>query len=125
MRTRVLVGLLICFALGAIVWTSRVGNERESVGVVSALRGRWTTGHPRLAGRYLEITGREIAFGQGAEGESRHRILGVWRESSDARATVYVIRYSLDGDELHLRVRSSPGRLRLDSQPGVVWRLAA
>ena len=77
------------------------------------------------ARRFLEITGTEIVFGQGVEGVARHRILDVRRESVDGRGTVYVIHYSIDGDEMRLRVRSSPGRLRLDGQPGVVWKAAA
>jgi hypothetical protein len=125
MRTRVLVWLVICAALGAVAWTTWTRPELESVGVVAELRGRWTTKSPRHADRFLEITGTEIVFGQGAEGVARHRILDVRRESVDGRGTVYVIHYSIDGDEMLLRIRSSPGRLRLDGQPGVVWKAAA
>ena len=109
----------------AFVWQSRAADAREPVGVVRPLVGRWTTTDPAYAGRYIEITPEEIAFGQGAEGEARHRIVGVWRVGRDSRAIFYSIRYAAEDGEVEVGVRSSPRQLRLMNLPKVVWRRAS
>ena len=125
MRPRVLIGFLLVLVVVAFAWQSRGKDEHQSVGVVRPLIGRWTTTDPAYADRYVEITPDEIAFGQGAEGEARHRIVGVWRVGRESRAIYYSIRYEGDEGELEVGVRSSPRLLRLASLPSVVWRRAS
>ena len=125
MRPRILIGFLLVLVVVAIVWQSRAKDVRESVGVVRPLIGRWTTTDAAYADRYVEITPDEIAFGQGAEGEARHRIVSVWRVGRESRAIHYSIRYEADDGELEVGVRSSPRMLRLTNLPKIVWRRAS
>ena len=118
MSARRLIALLLLFGLvlvAVVVWTS---ESREEVGVTRELAGRWVTFDERWAGRYLEITPNEIAFGQGEQGEARYRIVGVFRAAAESGA-VYLIRYrgvEVGAEESELRVSVGPGELRLANQ---------
>lgn len=124
MRTRTWIGLLAVVAV-LLILVSRSGEpKRTEVGVTRELAGVWRTGEARHADRFLEIRPNEVVFGQGAEGESHHRITGVYLEQMRDGTPLYVLRYSLDGatEEVgELRVRVEHGVLRIHNLPAVAW----
>jgi hypothetical protein len=122
MRPKVFAVLLLVVIAGALIWRDRATPERVQVGVVRPLIGHWTTAQAGYADRYLEITPSEIVFGQGVEGEARHRIVGVWRVGRESRAIVYSVRYETNEGELELEVAVGRKHLRLPSLPKVIWR---
>jgi len=92
--------------------------------VTRELFGRWTTQDPRYADRFLDISATEIGFGQGEEGEARHRISQVLLERRDDGSHRYVVRYYFDDkreQELDLLVLAGRGELRLETLPEVRW----
>lgn len=112
--------------VAALLVIARPGQEPglREVGVGRELFGVWRTSDSRYADRFLEFGPDVVVFGQGEEGEARHRLVGVFLEESAVSPGGYVVRYWLDdaGErQATLRLHLAEGLLRLDNQRDIVW----
>lgn len=125
MKPRTLLGLLVLALVGVVAIRACQGApERQETGVTRELFGRWTTEDSRYADRFLDIGATEIGFGQGEEGETRHRLSQVLLERREDGSHRYVVRYFVDEtreQELDLLVLAGRGELRLENLPEVRW----
>ena len=125
MKPRTLLGFLAVALVGVVAIRACPSRPpQDETGVTRELFGRWTTQDPRYADRFLDISATEIGFGQGEEGEARHRISQVLLERRDDGSHRYVVRYYFDEtreQELDLLVLAGRGELRLETLPEVRW----
>ena len=128
MKPGTLLGFLFAILLGiGAVRSCTQDPPAQEVGVTRDLFGRWTTRDPRFADRFLEITGSEIVFGQGEEGEARHPIAGVRLERARDGRWRYLVRYVADPgreEEIEVAILAAPGELQLETLPDVRWQPA-
>lgn len=126
MNIRTLMVVLALVAAGLVGLRACGVDATESI-VTPELAGVWTTGAPGHADRFLEIRPREVAFGQGDEGEVRYPLLGVTRTARRGGEVVYFLRYRFDAvseAESTMEVVLGPSGLYIASQPSLRWRKA-
>jgi len=128
MKPGTLLGFLFAILVGIVAVKACAAEPRNrEVGVTRDLFGRWTTEDTRYSDRFLEITGTEIVFGRGQEGEARHRLAGVWLGGARQGRRRYLVRYYLDDrseTELEVAILAAPGELQLETLPEVRWQPA-
>ncbi len=124
MKPRTALVLLALVALVLLIWRPGRGPRQMEIGVTSSLAGRWTTSDSRYADRFLEIGPDEITIGQGADGEARYPLRGVFLETKKDGSAVYVLRYQIDdrGDATaDLRLVMAGEALRIENQTSITW----
>lgn len=116
-----LVGLTV---LLGVVLVPRLGSGSA---VPSELYGRWTTDDARYAGRALVITDSTIAFYNGPDPISVHRIRRTRSEPGAFGGVQHDVEYRSDGGSQLLSIvyEGSPTEtIRLKNQPGMEWTKA-
>ena len=87
------------------------------------LIGTYTTSEQTYAERSLELTSREVVFGLGDAGTSRHVIESVSREDDQAK-TLYTLAYAGEGGTDHLifyHDAAHGGSIVLHNQTSITW----
>ena len=95
----------------------------EELSLPEELIGTYTTSEQTYADRSLELTSREVVFGLGEAGMSRHLIESVSREDDQGK-TLYTLAYAGEGGTDHLIFYhdvARGGSIVLHNQTSITW----